>query len=325
MDFILASASPRRRRLLSECGYAFDVAPSDVPEIRIDADPVRTVVGNASAKAGAVAMINPGVPVLGADTVVWRDGRLLGKPRDIAEAAEMLAWLSGRSHAVFTGVALLAPGAARPTVRVEASEVVFRELSAEDIVAYIGKVAPFDRAGAYDLSDYGEIVVREVVGSYSNVVGLPMETVRAMLADAGIRPAGQDKAAGPSGEEGLVVAAVDAASRAYAKYSGFRVGAALLSADGRVFTGCNVENGSYGLTNCAERTAVFKAVSEGVRDFAAIAVAGGAGTPAYPCGACRQVLAEFCQPSMPVICSTLGMDRVERFTLGALLPQSFAL
>lgn len=123
----------------------------------------------------------------------------------------------------------------------------------------------------------------------------------------------------------LMESAVAARAYSYSPYSGYRVGAALLSADGRIFSGCNIENAGYTPTNCAERTAVFKAVSEGVRDFAAIAVAGGAGdTPdsaCTPCGVCRQVLAEFCAPDMPVILGTPEELRV--LTLGELLPFAF--
>ena len=103
----------------------------------------------------------------------------------------------------------------------------------------------------------------------------------------------------------LASAAIEASQRAYAPYSKFKVGAALLAEDGRVFTGCNVENASYGLTNCAERTAVFKAVSEGATRFKAIAIAGGVGDVAMPCGACRQVLAEF-SPEMEVLSARAG-------------------
>ena len=124
----------------------------------------------------------------------------------------------------------------------------------------------------------------------------------------------------------LVAAARAAAARAYAPYSKYRVGAALLAADGTVFAGCNVESASYGLTNCAERTALFKAVSEGRRDFAALAIAGGtAASPALPCGACRQALAEFCGPDLPVAVAPLRGGRAVVRTLGDYLPFSFAL
>ena len=124
----------------------------------------------------------------------------------------------------------------------------------------------------------------------------------------------------------LAAAARAAAARAYAPYSNYRVGAALLAADGTVFTGCNVENASYGLTNCAERTALFKAVSEGRRAFRAIAIAGGtAKAPALPCGACRQALAEFCGPEMPVAVAPLRRGAPVVRPLSAYLPYSFAL
>ena len=123
----------------------------------------------------------------------------------------------------------------------------------------------------------------------------------------------------------LMASAVAAREYSYSPYSGYRVGAALLGADGRIYTGCNIENAGYTPTNCAERTAVFKAVSEGVREFTAIAVVGGSGEtldPACtPCGVCRQVLAEFCSPDMPVILGTPEELRV--LTLGDLLPFAF--
>ncbi|MEW6727165.1 MAG: cytidine deaminase [Bacillota bacterium] len=123
--------------------------------------------------------------------------------------------------------------------------------------------------------------------------------------------------------EELVKAALQARTGSYAPYSGFRVGAALLTPGGRVFTGCNVENASYGLTMCAERVAVGKAVSEGEREFVAIAVAGNGREKCLPCGACRQVLAEFA-PDMAVIAvNEYGDYSVTR--LNELLPQSFCL
>lgn len=122
-------------------------------------------------------------------------------------------------------------------------------------------------------------------------------------------------------EEALLAAARAARERAHAPYSRFRVGAALLGASGRVHTGCNVENASFSHTCCAERVALFKAVSEGEREFVAVAVVTDTSPPAGPCGACRQVLHEF-GPDAAVICGNLG-DEVRRATVRALLPDGF--
>ncbi len=125
--------------------------------------------------------------------------------------------------------------------------------------------------------------------------------------------------------EELINLAVEAMTKSYAPYSGFQVGAALLCSDGTVFTGCNIENAAYSPTNCAERTAVFKAVSEGRRDFTAIAICGGKGGQitglCAPCGVCRQVLAEFCKDDFPIYLA--HKDGYKALTLGDLLPYSF--
>jgi len=123
----------------------------------------------------------------------------------------------------------------------------------------------------------------------------------------------------------LVKAAREAAANAYCPYSHYPVGAALLTPDGQIYTGCNVENVSYGLSNCAERTALFKAASAGCREVVALAVAGGTRRPAAPCGACRQVLAEFGSAETPVFVARLKGGKVTATTLGALLPLGFAL
>ena len=125
----------------------------------------------------------------------------------------------------------------------------------------------------------------------------------------------------------LIQAALDARKTAYAPYSRFRVGAALLTAEGDIFTGGNIENASYGATNCAERTAIFKAVSEGRRNSRAIAIAGGMedGEPtdyAYPCGICRQVMSEFGGPEFTVII-VKNVSEYREYQLGELLPCSF--
>jgi cytidine deaminase len=125
----------------------------------------------------------------------------------------------------------------------------------------------------------------------------------------------------------LIAAARRAARRSHSPYSRFPVGAALLTSAGAIVTGCNVENASYGLTLCAERAAVARAVAQGHRQFRALAVAAGRGpAPAYPCGACRQVLAEFCAPGLVVVLAPLDAGgRAVRTTLGRLLPKAFAL
>lgn len=124
-------------------------------------------------------------------------------------------------------------------------------------------------------------------------------------------------------EDELLSIAREAAKNCYAEYSGFKVGAALLCADGSVETGVNIENCSYGLSMCAERVAIFKAVSSGKNSFTKIAIAGGDEEVAFPCGACRQVMAEFCNSDLVVLCSTLDGKKVQRFSLDELLPHRF--
>lgn len=129
----------------------------------------------------------------------------------------------------------------------------------------------------------------------------------------------------------LIQAAMEARERAYAPYSGYLVGAALLADDGEIYQGCNIENASYGATNCAERTAFFNAVSQGKRDFQAIAIVGGSREVqqgenfpdmAYPCGICRQVMREFCGPDFRILVGRSTED-FEEYTLDELLPESF--
>ena len=131
----------------------------------------------------------------------------------------------------------------------------------------------------------------------------------------------------------LISKAIEMTERSYVPYSHFHVGAALLDKNGKIWTGCNIENAAYGPSNCAERTAVFKAVSEGARDFEAIAIVGGPEDEAGkvqiqdfcpPCGVCRQVLSEFCDKDFKIILAN-GKGEQKTFTLGQLLPESFSL
>lgn len=123
-------------------------------------------------------------------------------------------------------------------------------------------------------------------------------------------------------EEKWFEAALKIRKMAYVPYSNFKVGAALITKDGKIYKGCNIENSSYGLSNCAERTAIFKAVSEGEKNFQALVVTGDTEGPISPCGACRQVVAEFCGQTMPVYLTNLQGDVLET-TVEELLPGAF--
>ena len=181
MQIVLASASPRRRELLKELVPDFRVLPAKGEE-RADPSlsPEETVKELARRKAEEVAALiqSQECAVLGADTVVALDGKILGKPKDEADAFRMLSALSGRTHEVFTGVCLILPGGEK-TVRAERTEVEFYPLSEEWIREYIAGGSPMDKAGAYGIQDGG--LARRITGSYSNVVGLPLELCRELL------------------------------------------------------------------------------------------------------------------------------------------------
>ncbi len=121
----------------------------------------------------------------------------------------------------------------------------------------------------------------------------------------------------------LINEALSGREKAYAPYSHFQVGAAIVTKEGKIYKGCNIENASYGLTNCAERTAIFKAVSEGQKEFTMLAIVADTDGPVSPCGACRQVIAEFCDPNMPVILANLKGD-IRETTVKELLPFAFS-
>ena len=182
---ILASKSERRQRLLEDMGVDFRVEVADVDEVCHRDDPHRTVAENAVLKARAVMDRNTRATVLAADTVLAFEDECIGKPHSLAEAREILFRLSGRTHAVLTGVFLAVPD--MPPFRVtESSRVTFRVLSASDIEAYIATFNPLDKAGAYDIGTNGDAVVASLAGSRSNVMGLPMEPVRAWLHELGM-------------------------------------------------------------------------------------------------------------------------------------------
>jgi septum formation protein len=184
---ILASASPRRRELLGRFGIEFDIVPSGVPEVpHPGEDPALFACRAAIEKAMDVAGKRPGRWVLGADTVVVIDGRILGKPSDAAEARSMLRCLSGRVHHVLTGVVLIGPDGTVVADLVAESSVEFRELADEEIATYAATGEPLDKAGAYAIQGGAGRFVRNVTGSYSNVIGLPVDDVHKLLLDCGI-------------------------------------------------------------------------------------------------------------------------------------------
>ena len=183
--FILASGSPRRKELLEQIGARFQVIVSAAEEESGDEwSPEELVEKNAAAKAAAVAASHSEYPVLGADTVVSLDGHTYGKPCSSEDACSMLRRLSGRSHQVSTGLALVYEG--RVYTSVVTTQVQFALLSEPEIAAYVATGEPMDKAGAYAIQGRAEAWVRFIQGSYSGVVGLPLFETRALLAASGL-------------------------------------------------------------------------------------------------------------------------------------------
>lgn len=186
MNLILASGSPRRRELLEGLGLTFRIIPSDVPEIRLDDEPVESyVVRLAREKAESVARRHPEEWVLAADTVVFLDGNVLEKPADMSDAKRMLATIAGRRHTVFSGVALQCVAADFAQAEYIATDVEMSEMSEEQIEWYVGTGEPLDKAGAYAVQGVGATFVEAVFGNYTNVVGLPLPLVRRLFNQAG--------------------------------------------------------------------------------------------------------------------------------------------
>jgi septum formation protein len=182
---VLASASPRRRELLAQAGFSFEVHPAHIPEDPLPGeDPIVYVTRLAREKAQAVfaelsSKTSAPLQVLGADTTVTLDNHILGKPEDAADAARMLRLLSGRTHRVITGVALVTAEAVE--VAAEVTAVRFLTLSDEEIAAYISTGEPMDKAGAYAIQGLAARWIPRVEGCYFNVVGLPIALVSTLL------------------------------------------------------------------------------------------------------------------------------------------------
>ncbi len=194
---VLASASPRRRELLTQAGFVFEVRPAHIPEDpRAGEDPIAYVTRLAREKAEVVLReLTPNgtgrqsdgeeLVVLGADTTVTLDNHILGKPEDAADAARMLRMLSGRSHHVITGVAVVTAQGAE--VAAEVTAVRFLTMTDEEIAAYVATGEPMDKAGAYGIQGFAARWIPRVEGCYFNVVGLPLALVSTLLESARIK------------------------------------------------------------------------------------------------------------------------------------------
>lgn len=182
LRLILASASPRRRELLAQLGFPFDVVVAEVTEHEDPAtDPRVMVAHNAALKADWVAARHPDAVVLGADTTVFLDGRAINKPRDLDEARVMLLQLSGREHTVYTGVAVRRVSSGLRIDTGVSSQVEFKPFGAAVVEDYILRVNTLDKAGAYSIQEETNLIIAGYRGSFSNIMGLPMEATKQIL------------------------------------------------------------------------------------------------------------------------------------------------
>lgn len=184
---ILASASPRRAELLKQIGIDFEVVPSHaVEEFEEGIFPDQLVRDLALTKALQVARNFSSGYIIGADTIVVLNGKILGKPNGPSEAAMMLSMLSGAEHSVFTGVAIVGLPDKQQIVNYVETKVKFRQLTEDDIARYIATGEPFDKAGAYGIQGRGAVLVEKINGCYFNVVGLPLAKLIDMFKDFGV-------------------------------------------------------------------------------------------------------------------------------------------
>jgi septum formation protein len=182
LKLVLASISPRRRELMQQFNLTCEIEPSEAEEIEsqhFTASEISQI--NAYRKAIAVAKRFPDALVIGADTVVSQENTLYGKPRDRTDAKRMLRNLQGRTHEVVTGVCLIHRRANRQKLFAERTLVTFRPLTDEVIQQYLSIVNPLDKAGSYAIQEQGELLIQEISGSRTNVIGLPMERLQAEL------------------------------------------------------------------------------------------------------------------------------------------------
>jgi septum formation protein len=188
-SLVLASCSPRRVALLAEVGFEFEsVSPGVEEKFDVDLTLRELTTWNAIRKGISVAQAHPDKIVLAADTLVALEDEIIGKPADLEQAAQILGRLSGQTHEVCSAVFICHFAAAKSATFQEVSRVRFRRLSSATIKNYLAKVDPLDKAGAYAAQGSGAEIIARIDGSYTNVVGLPMEKTLAALAQFGIHP-----------------------------------------------------------------------------------------------------------------------------------------
>ncbi len=196
-QLLLASGSPRRHELMKQAGFRFHVVIPDVEETNDPSLPAAHLTeGNAILKADIISKANPDAVVIGADTLVFLDSEPLGKPENLSAAKAMLTRMLGKTHQVCTGVAILKGNpVTRHTFHV-ITEVTFKHLDPEELSAYLMLINPLDKAGGYAAQEHGEKIIASINGSYTNVVGLPMDELAIHLSDKfDIRPKMQDHCA----------------------------------------------------------------------------------------------------------------------------------
>lgn len=179
---ILASASPRRRELLARENFDFEIRPSSAEEISLSREaPQNVALTNALAKAKQVANEFPHDVVLGADTIVVFDGKVFGKPKDLQDARRMLSTLQGKTHSVFTAIAIVKKDEDICDLSFDESRVTFKEMSQMQIDDYLSKVNVLDKAGAYAAQEFGELIIKNISGEFDNVMGLPCKLLKKRL------------------------------------------------------------------------------------------------------------------------------------------------
>lgn len=188
-SLLLASHSPRRRELLTAAGYEFEIASPQVDEkLSVDLTLRELTALNAIRKGLPIARAHPGKVVLAADTLVALDGKIMGKPRDLDEARKILRRLSGQTHEVCSAVFVCHLARAQSTAFDEISRVRFHRLTEQEIDSYLAKINPLDKAGAYAAQSGRSDIIERITGSFTNVVGLPMEKTVQALRYLGITP-----------------------------------------------------------------------------------------------------------------------------------------